>query len=150
MSATRRAKPGPGLSIRELVESALEQEDIMPLVQPSVDTSTSLLARTRCICALVETVAWQVRVVFDAPASASEPGAKEAAGEAEASPEEDDTEDGDPEDEEGRARARRGQGKGGGGTADAVLAMLQKVSEEQAEEIAQVCRCAALARAPLP
>ena len=36
MGTPRRAEAGPASSMRDLVESALEQEDIMPLVLPAL------------------------------------------------------------------------------------------------------------------
>ena len=65
---------------------------------------------------------------------------KEGTGTEAASGDEEDDEDGEDEELEGRAKEKAGTGKGAVGAA--VLAMLQKVAEEQAVEIAQVCRCA--------
>ncbi|BDA50846.1 Exocyst complex component 6B [Coccomyxa sp. Obi] len=99
------------LSIREVVESALEQEDIMPVV----------------------------RLVFDAPPTQALPSGHE-----DASDEEED--EGDDEDDagglalNGRLRKRGAKGRDRGSRAAAVVAMLQQVSEEQVQEIAQVCR----------
>lgn len=82
--------------------------------------------------------------MFDAPPSAALQGAaggREGAGAEGGSDDEGEDEDEDDEDGESQgARARERAGKGAVGAA--VLAMLQRVAEEQAVEIAQVCRCA--------
>ena len=84
--------------------------------------------------------------MFDAPASTALQGAggKDAEG---GSDDEDDEDEGDDDDPEGRAREKEKAGAGKGAVGAAVLAMLQRVAEEQAEEIAAVCRRAHRAQA---
>jgi hypothetical protein len=76
-------------------------------------------------------------MVFDASGKAAA---------AEAAPREDADEDGGS-DREGEGRPAR---QAAGGSAAAVLAMLQRVAEEQAAEISQIARCAPAAGRPVP
>lgn len=90
-------------------------------------------------CNAPTALAVQVRLVFDAAPTPALPSGQE-----DASDEEED--EGDDEEDagglalNGRVRKRDAKGHDRGSRAAAVVAMLQQVSEEQVQEIAQVCR----------
>jgi hypothetical protein len=83
----------------------------------------------------------QVRLVFDAPSTSALPSGREVSRDDDASDEGE--EEGDEDGETGlplNGRASKKQDSRSS-RASAVVAMLQQVSEEQVQEISQVCRC---------
>jgi len=126
-----------GDSVREAVEAALDAEDITLLVRAPSTPGPPLAPLGRALAASAQARGGaQVRMVFDASGKAAA---------AEAAPREDADEDGS--DREGEGRPAR---QAPGGSASAVLAMLQRVAEEQAAEISQIARCAPAADRPVP
>lgn len=100
---------------------------------------TSMLSPVACA---------QVRLVFDAPSASALPSGRD---ESRNDPSDEEEDEGDEDGEgglplNGRSRGRDAKQAGGGSRAAAVIAMLHQVSEEQVQEISQVCRCAPLPR----